>query len=107
VRTRRPWSVTAGGISLDVRLTPKSSRDAIEGIGELSDGRAVLKARVCALPSEGDANAALARLLAKTLGVALRDVTLVGGQTARVKRFKIAGDGPALAVALEKIAAAR
>lgn len=40
---------------------------------------------------------------AKPVGVSPRDVSLVGGATARVKRLTIAGDGPTLIVALEKI----
>ena len=68
-----PWSVATGGVTLMVRLTPKGGRDSIDGIETLADGRAVLKARVRALPSEGEANAALCRLIAKRVGVPLRD----------------------------------
>ena len=39
-----------GGIVLSVRLTPKSSRDAVEGGGRLSDGTEVALARVRGLP---------------------------------------------------------
>ena len=101
----RPWSVTSGGIALAVRLTPKGGRDAIDGIDTLTDGRAVLKARVRAAPSEGEANDALCRLVAKAVGVPPRDVALVAGASARIKRLIIAGDGPTLIAALEKIAA--
>ena len=69
-----------GGIALAVRLTPKGGRDAIDGIETLADGRAVLKARVRAAPSEGEANEALCRLIAKAAGVPPRDVTLVAGR---------------------------
>jgi len=101
----RPWTTQADGILLTVRLTPKGGRDAIDGIETLADGRAVLKARVRAAPSEGEANAALVQLLARALGVAPRAVTLAGGATARIKRFKIAGSAVALAAALEHIMA--
>ena len=101
----RPWSAIAGGIALTVRLTPKGGRNAIEGIDVLSDGRAVLKARVAAPPSEGEANDALCRLIAKAMGVPPRDVALVAGASARIKRLTIAGDGPTLIAALEKLAA--
>lgn len=103
----KPWSVTAGGVALSVRLTPKGGRDAIDGIEVLSDGRPVLKARVRAAPSEGEANTALCRLVAKAVGVPPRDVGLSAGATARIKRLTIAGDGPTLIAALEKIAATR
>jgi uncharacterized protein YggU (UPF0235/DUF167 family) len=94
-----------GGLSVNVRLTPKGGRDAIDGIERLADGRAVLKARVRAAPSEGNANTALIRLIARALNVAPRQVTLAAGASARIKRLTIAGDGTALAAALEKIAA--
>jgi uncharacterized protein YggU (UPF0235/DUF167 family) len=65
----------------------------------------VLKARVRAAATEGEANAALLKLIAKALSVPLRDVSLEAGATARIKRLSIAGDGPTLAAALEKSAA--
>jgi len=103
----RPWSLTADGVALMVRLTPKGGRDTIGGIDALADGRTVLMARVRAAPADGEANAALIRLIAKTVGVPPRDVALVAGATARLKRLTVSGDGPALIAALEKIAAPR
>jgi uncharacterized protein YggU (UPF0235/DUF167 family) len=99
----RPWAVAAGGVTLAVRLTPKGGRDAIDGIEKRGDGQCVLKARVRAAPSEGEANAALIKLVARALGVPPRDVSLTAGATARIKRLAIAGDGPTLAAALEKL----
>jgi hypothetical protein len=94
-----------GGVVLAVRLTPKGGRDAIDDIAQLADGRSVLKVRVRAAPSEGEANAALLRLIAKAAGVPPRDVALTAGATARIKQLAISGDGPTLIAALEKIAA--
>lgn len=90
-----------------MRLTPRGGRDAVDGIEQLADGRSVLKARVTAPPSEGEANAALIRLIARIIGVPTRDVTVAAGAAGRVKRLAIAGDGPTLIAALEKIVAAR
>jgi hypothetical protein len=42
-------------------------------------------------------------LLAHSAGVPLRDVALVSGATARIQRLTIAGHGPTLAAALEKM----
>ena len=81
----------AGGVALAVRLTPKGGRDSIDGIELLADGRSVLKARVRAAPSEGEANDALCRLLAKAVGVPPRDVALTAGATARIKRLDHCG----------------
>ena len=41
-----PWQVEAEGLMLWLRLTPKGGLDALEGVELLSDGRAVIKARV-------------------------------------------------------------
>ena len=103
----RPWIATASGVTLAVRLTPKGGRDAIDGIESLSDGRSVLKARVRAAPSEGEANAALVRMIAKALDVPGRSVAVTGGATARVKRIAIDGDAATLIARLEKLTAAR
>jgi len=56
-----------------------------------------------AAPTEGEANDALIALLAQAAGLPPRDVALVSGATARIKRLTIAGHGPTLAAALEKI----
>ena len=44
-----------------------------------------------AAPSEGEANAALCRLLAKALGIPPGRVAIVGGATSRLKRVKVDG----------------
>ena len=85
-----------------MRLTPRGGRDAIDGIERRADGRIVLKARVRAAPFEGEANAALCRLLAGALDVALRHVTVTAGATARVKRVEIAGEAKSLAERLSR-----
>jgi uncharacterized protein (TIGR00251 family) len=107
VNTAPAWVATPNGVAITVRLTPKGGRDAIDGVETLSDGSTVLKIRVRAIPSEGEANAALGRVLAKALAVPPRDVEIVSGHTSRIKRVKISGDAAALTLALEKIAHAR
>jgi uncharacterized protein (TIGR00251 family) len=87
----------AGGLLLSVRLTPRAGRDAVDGVGALSDGRAVAQVRVRALPAEGEANAALTTLLAKRLRVPKSAVTIAAGHSARVKQVRIAGDPDVLA----------
>jgi uncharacterized protein len=88
-----------------VRVTPKGGRDAIDGIAELADGTCVLKVRVRAAASEGEANAAVVRLLAAALGVPVRAVSLVAGGRGRVKRLRIGGEAAGLAAVLERICA--
>lgn len=105
--TDRPWAAAPDGVVVTVRLTPKGGRDAIDGIERLADGTCVLKARVRAAPSDGEANAALSRLLAQIVGVAPRQIAIVAGASARVKRLLIRGDVSAVAAALERTCAAR
>lgn len=81
---------TASGCRLLVRLTPKSSRDAVEGIEKLADGRAFLKARVRAVPEKGKANAALVKLLAKALDVPASSIEIAAGATSRLKSVHVA-----------------
>jgi uncharacterized protein YggU (UPF0235/DUF167 family) len=76
---------------LAVRLTPRGGRDAIEGFAPDEAGRPLLKARVAAPPVEGEANAALIRLLAKTLGLPRTAVRIAAGETQRVKILEIDG----------------
>ena len=92
----------AGGIELHVRLTPKSSREALDGSEIRDDGACVLKARVRAVPEDGKANAALIALLATQLKVPASRISLASGATARQKTLFVEGDADALA---ERIAA--
>src|SRR2546423_8420213 len=99
----RPWTVRATGLELAVRLTAKGGRDAIEGIEALADGRTILKARVRAAPSKGDANRALEWLIARSLGVAVSLVSVTAGASSRIKRVRIAGNGAVLAGSLQQL----
>jgi uncharacterized protein (TIGR00251 family) len=94
------WITTADGVVVDVRLTPRGGRDQIEGVERRADGRAVVKARVRAAPSDGEANAALCRLIAGAVNVAPRDVTVAAGATSRIKRVRIKGEAAGIVAAL-------
>jgi uncharacterized protein (TIGR00251 family) len=96
--------MTADGLIVTVRLTPRGGCDAIDGIETLADGRPVLKARVRAAPADGEANAALIALLAKALRIPPRRLAIVAGESARIKRIKIGGAGAELATALTALA---
>ena len=87
-----PWRVASGAVLLSLRLTPKSSKDALEAVETLSDGRSVLKARVRAAPEDGKANLALLRLLADQLDCPIRALSLTSGATSRAKVIRIEGE---------------
>jgi uncharacterized protein len=54
------------------------------------------------VPDKGKANAAVVALLARALGVPKSAVSVVSGETARLKTLDVAGDGAVLVMALEK-----
>jgi uncharacterized protein YggU (UPF0235/DUF167 family) len=91
------WGRRADGIDIHVRLTPKSSRDALEGVETRADGARALKARVRAVPEDGKANEALIALVAKSLKIPASRIRLTTGATSRQKTLFLEGDPDALA----------
>jgi uncharacterized protein len=76
----------AGAITFDVLVQPRASRAKL---GPVHDGR--LKVAVTSPPVDGEANAAVIELIAKTLGVARGAVEVVAGTSSRRKTIKVAG----------------
>ncbi|MGH6859173.1 MAG: DUF167 family protein [Phyllobacterium sp.] len=95
-----PFRRTGDGIVLFVRLTPRSSKEAVEGWEAAGAGPPHIRARVRAVPEKGLANAALVRLVAKWLGVAPGTVEVAAGATSRLKQLRISGDPESLALLL-------
>lgn len=85
---------------LTVRVTPRGGRDGVDGVDVLSDGREVLKVRVRAVPEDGEANAAVIKLIAAALKIRRGDIALASGATARLKQFELRGDAAQLTAAL-------
>jgi len=75
--------------TLRVRVQPRASRDAVVGWREDA-----LRLAVTAPPVEGEANAAVRRLLGRVLGVPPSAVSVVRGERGRDKVVRIAGIGP-------------
>ncbi|KAB2910656.1 MAG: DUF167 domain-containing protein [Hyphomicrobiaceae bacterium] len=89
------WTAVDGGARVRVRLTPRSGRDAVEGVEATAEGPA-LKVRVRAVPEKGEANAALAATLARWLDVPKSTVEVAAGSKSRCKTLFIAGQGAEL-----------
>lgn len=79
-----------GGAVIAVKVVPGSSRDKVVGV--LGD---CLKITTSTAAEKGKANAAIAKILAETLGVSNRDVKLFSGQTSARKEFCIVGKSAA------------
>ncbi|WP_420569407.1 DUF167 domain-containing protein [Thalassovita sp.] len=71
------------GAEIEVRVTPKASRNRVT----LQDG--TIRVYVTTAPENGKANAAVQKLLAKSLGLAKSRLTLIRGQTSRDKTFRL------------------
>lgn len=92
----KPYAVTKGGVQLALRLTPRASRNGVDGIADDAEGRPMLKLRLVAPPVEGAANKALIAFLAKTLSLRKADITIRSGETSRIKLLHLAGDSAAI-----------
>jgi len=74
---------------LSIHVTPRSTKP---GIGEWKadpGGRPFLEVRVAAAPADGAANDEVIRLLARALDLPKSSLSVVSGQTARLKRIQL------------------
>jgi len=78
-------------LTIEIKVTPRASRDEIAG---MRDG--VLAIRVTAAPVDDAANRAAVKLIAKRAGVAPSRVRIARGARGRRKRIEIEGAGPEL-----------
>jgi uncharacterized protein (TIGR00251 family) len=85
----------AGAVTFDVLVQPRASRAKL---GPVHDGR--LKVAVTSPPVDGEANAAVIELVAKSLGVAKSAVEVVAGASSRRKTLRVAGVSRAAVEAL-------
>jgi len=87
----QPWRTVIGCVIVRVRVSPKSSKDTIDGVEPTAEGPA-LKVRVRAVPADGEANEAVERLLADWLDIPKSCVSVASGHRSRVKSLKVSGD---------------
>ena len=86
---------TEGGVALEVLVQPRASRARL---GPIHGDR--IKLAVTAPPVDGEANAAVIELIARTLGVPRGAVTVTSGLASRRKTVTVRG------VALAQVTAA-
>jgi uncharacterized protein len=100
-----PWRVAKAGLLLAVRVSPKASRDGVDGLADTPQGPA-LQVRVRAVPDQGEANAAVAVVVARWLGIPAGRVSVARGHKSRIKTLEIDGEPATLAALVaERVAA--
>jgi uncharacterized protein (TIGR00251 family) len=102
-----PWRYSSEGISVALRVTPRGGRDDIDGVETLANGRTVVKVRVRAIADGGEANRAVAELMARALGVPKAKVRILSGATSRLKQIAVDGDPAKLGEALRELTASK
>ena len=88
---------------LSVRLTPKSSTNAVIGLRDAAGGGQVLAVKVTAPPDKGKANAALLKTLAKYLGLPPSQLALNAGHSSRNKEVLVRGDTMVMMATIDAI----
>lgn len=80
-----PFKRTKNGITVDVRVQPRSSKQGVEIIGD------TLKVRLTAPPVDGAANEQLKGILSETLGIRKSSIRIIRGLSSRNKVVSIEG----------------
>ena len=81
---------------LAIRVTPRSAKPGIGGWRAGAEGRGELEVRVAAAPTDGAANDAVVKLLAKALGISRSEVSIISGHGSRHKRLAVPFELPEL-----------
>jgi uncharacterized protein (TIGR00251 family) len=77
---------------LPIRVSPRSSKPGIGSWRTGADGRDELDVRVAEAPTDGAANDAVLKLLAKALGLSRSEMSIIAGAASRHKRIAIPFD---------------
>jgi uncharacterized protein YggU (UPF0235/DUF167 family) len=96
------WRGTADGVSIFVKVQPKSRRPGIQGRAISAYG-ACLRIGVNEAPEDGRANRAACLMLAEALHVPSSSVSVTLGQTSRNKTLHVVGDTTHLITILETL----
>jgi uncharacterized protein YggU (UPF0235/DUF167 family) len=96
------WRALPDGVSVTVKVQPKSRRPGIQGQAVSARG-ACLRIGVTEAPEDGRASRAACAVLATALHIPASAVSVTLGQTSRDKTMHVAGDASLLAARLETL----
>ncbi len=89
------WRAGPAGVTVQVKVQPKSRRPGLQGITASPDGMR-LRIGVTEAAEDGRATRAACATLAQALGVPQSAVQLIQGAASREKTLVVAGDATAL-----------
>jgi hypothetical protein len=99
----RFWRAEASGVTVRVKVQPKSRRPGLGGLKPAADGPRLAVA-VTDAPEDGRANRAACAALAAALGLPASAVEVAQGAASREKLLRVAGDAALLGPRLEALA---
>lgn len=82
-----PYKKTKNGISIDIKVEPRSSQKSIAGVMDNN----VLKVKLTSPPVEGAANEQLIELLAEELKIKKSQIKVIRGHASKRKVVEISG----------------
>jgi uncharacterized protein (TIGR00251 family) len=83
---RIPFRKTKDGITIEVKVEPRSSKKGISGVMEN-----VVRVKLTAPPVGGEANEQLIEVMSEATGVRKSDIRIVRGQSSKKKVIEIRG----------------
>ncbi len=96
------WRICQGGVTVSVKVQPKSRRPGVQGRVPAVDGQR-LRIGVTEAAEDGRANRAACATLAAALGIAPSLVSVTQGATSREKTLRIDGDPATLIIGLSAL----
>jgi uncharacterized protein (TIGR00251 family) len=96
------WRLGTEGVSVAVKVQPKSRRPGLQGLSPDIDGMR-LRIGVTEAAEDGRANRAVCAVLADMLGIADSQVSVLHGASSRQKSLRVVGDPAKLAAKLAEL----
>ena len=96
------WRPAADGVSVAVKVQPKSRRPGVQGRAPAVEGKR-LRIGVSEAAEDGRANRAVCATLARALALPASAVAVVAGMTCRDKTLRVAGDPATIGARLEAL----
>ncbi len=90
-------------VTLQIRVTPGAAKNEISGIWQGAEDDTRLAVKVTAPPDKGKANAAIIKLLSTALGLPKSSISIIAGETSRLKTVALAGDESDIVPAIKSL----